>query len=186
MDTWKRRRKPFLCGTARVITMQKTCTLTSDLNMSFPGGPNFPQGHHDPISHSWDDAGRLDFATCQRWFYQHLADQMLAVLNQPDPLDPSAAMHTVLDNSVVFICSEICDGANHNSNVTDVYVDSKPHSSYLPLVMLGGGAGFLKTQQIVDVTCMHTDVLATIAAAMGAPVTTIGGQSVSVLPELKA
>jgi hypothetical protein len=175
----------FLCGTARVITMQNM-HAQSDLNMSFPGGPNFPQGHHEPISHSWDDAGRLNFATCQKWFYQHLADKMLAVLNQPDPLDPSASMRTVLDNSVVFICSEIADGADHNSNVTDVYLDSKPHSSYLPLVMLGGGGGFLKTQQIVDVTCMHTDVLATIAAAMGAPVTTIGGQSVSVLPGLKA
>jgi len=177
----------FLCGTARVITMQNM-HVNSDLNMSFPGGPNFPQGHHEPISHSSssDAAGRVNFATCQKWFYQHLADKLLAVLNQPDPLDPSAAMHTVLDNSVVFICSEIADGANHNSNAEPVWIAGANHDTYLPLVMLGGGGGFLKTQQIVDVTRMHTDVLATIAAAMGAPVTTIGGQSVSVIPELKA
>jgi hypothetical protein len=175
----------FLCGTARVITMQNM-HVNSDLDMSFPGGPNFPQGHHQPISHSFDDAGRVTFATCQKWFYQHLADKMLAVLNQPDPLDPSASMRTVLDNSVIFICSEIADGQNHNSNATSIWIDSKEHASYLPLVMLGGGGGFLKTQQVLDVPRMHTDVLATIAAAMGAPVTSIGGQSVSVIPELKA
>ena len=53
-------------------------------------------------------------------------------------------------------------------------------------MLLGGGGGYLKTGQVVDVTHMHTDVLATIAAAMGAPVTTIGGQAVSAIPELKA
>ena len=176
----------FLCGTARVITMQNM-HVTSDLNMSFPGGPNFPQGHHDPISHKWDDAGRVTFATCQKWFYQHLADKMLAVLNQPDPLDTSGSMRTVLDNSVVYICSEISDGANHTSDTTSIWLDDKEHFPYLPTVLLGGGGGYLKTGgQVVDVKRMHTDVLATIAAAMGTPVSTIGGQAVSAIPELKA
>ncbi|HEY4103054.1 MAG TPA: DUF1552 domain-containing protein, partial [Polyangiaceae bacterium] len=177
----------FLCGTARVITHQNM-HVTSDLNMSFPGGPNFPEGHHEPISHSWDDGGRHDFAVCQQWFYQHLADKMLATLNQPDPLDTANPAHTVLDNSIVFVCSEISDGANHNSDASQVYVDGKPYNSYLPLVLIGGGGGYLKTQQVLDVTPnrVHTDLLATIAAAMGAPVTAIGGQSVSVIEELKA
>jgi len=177
----------FLCGTARVITHQNM-HVTSDLSMSFPGGPNFPEGHHEPISHSWDDAGRLDFATCQQWFYQHLADKMLATLNQPDPLDPGNPTHTVLDNSIVYVCTEISDGANHNSDASLVYVDGKPQNSYLPLVMIGGGGGYLKGQQIIDVTPgrLHTDVLATLAAGVGAPVSTIGGQNVSVIAELKA
>ncbi len=175
----------FLCGTARVITMQNM-HVTSDLNMSFPGGPNFAEGHHDPISHSWDDAGRLSFATCQQWFYQHLADKLLATLNQPDPLDPSDPTRTVLDNSLVYVCSEISDGANHNSDATPIYVNGKEQPSHLPLVMIGGASGYLKTSQIVEVSRLHTDVLATIAAAMGAPVTTIGGQSVSVITELEA
>jgi hypothetical protein len=177
----------FLCGTARVITMQNM-HVTSDLNMAFPGGPNFPEGHHDPISHSWDDAGRLSFATCQQWFYQHLADKMLATLNQPDPLDPGNPTHTVLDNSLVFVCSEISDGANHNSDASQVWVDGKAFNSYLPLVLIGGASGFLKTQQIIDVAPKrtHTDLLATIAAAVGAPVSSIGGQNVSAIEELKA
>jgi len=177
----------FLCGTARVITLQNM-HVTSDLNMSFPGGPNFPEGHHDPISHSWDDMGRLSFATCQQWFYQHLAYKLLATLNQPDPLDPGNPTHTVLDNSLVYVCSEISDGANHNSDASEVWVDGKAQNSYLPQVLIGGAGGFLKTQQIIDVTKgrTHTDVLATVAAAMGVPVSTIGGQAVSVIQELKA
>jgi len=174
----------FLCGTARVITMQNM-HVTSDLSMSFPGGPGFAQGHHDPISHSWDDAGRENFAKCQQWFYQQLADKLLKVLNQPDPLDPGSS-HTALDNSLIYIASEISDGANHNSDTTSVWLDGKEHPTHLPLVMIGGGGGYLKTGQIVSSPHMHTDVLATIAAAMGVPVTTIGGQAVSVIEELKA
>ena len=175
----------FVCGTARVITMQNM-HVNSDLDMSFTGGPNFPQGHHQPISHSWDAAGRTTFAQCQQWFYQHLADKLLATLNQPDPLDPSTPTRTVLDNSLVYITSEVSDGANHNSDTSSVWVDGKEMKSHLPMVMIGGAGGYLKTQQVVEVTRMHTDVLATLAAAMGAPVTTIGGQAVSALEELKA
>jgi len=175
----------FLCGTARVITMQNM-HVNSDLNMSFPGGPNLPQGHHDPISHSQPAALRLDFAKCQQWFYQHLADKLLATLNQPDPLDPGDPTRTVLDNSIVFIASEVSDGASHNSDASSVWVNSKEQPSHLPLVMIGGGGGFLKGQQVIDVPRLHTDVLATLAAAMGAPVTSIGGQAVSVIEELKA
>ena len=177
----------FLCGTARVITMQNM-HVNSDLNMAFPGGPNFPQGHHDPISHAPpdSDALRANFATVQKWFYQRVADKMLATLNQPDPLDTSGSMRTVLDNSVIYICSEISDGNNHNSDCSSVWIDGKEHGTYLPTVLLGGGGGYLKTGQVVDVKHMHTDVLATIAAAVGAPVTTIGGQPASAIPELKA
>ena len=175
----------FLCGTARVITMQNM-HVTSDLNMSFPGGPNFPQGHHDPISHSWDDAGRANFAKCQQWFYQHLADKLLATLNQPDPLDSSDPTRTVLDNSIIYVASEVSDGANHNSDASSVWIDGNETKSHLPLVLIGGGGGYLKSQQVIDVARKHTDVLATIAAGMGAPLTTIGGQSVMAIEELKA
>ena len=176
----------MVCGAARVITMQNM-HVNSDLDMSFPGGPNFPQGHHQPISHSWETAPRSDFAKCQQWFYQHLADKLLATLNQPDPLDPGTPSRTVLDNSLVYITSEVSDGANHNSDTTSIYIDGKEQKSHLPMTMIGGAGGYLKSQQVIDVTGrLHTDVLATLAAAMGAPVTTIGGQAVSEIQELKA
>jgi len=112
---------------------------------------------------------------------------LLATLNQPDPLDPSTPSRTVLDNSLVYITSEVSDGANHNSDTSSVWIDGKEQKSHLPMTMIGGGGGYLKTQQVVDLSArLHTDVLATIAAAMGAPVTSIGGQTVSEIQELKA
>jgi hypothetical protein len=94
---------------------------------------------------------------------------------------------------LVFVASEVCDGANHNSDAVSIWVNGKEQPSHLPLVMIGGGGGYLKTQQVVDLpptpgfnSRLHTDVLATLAAAMGAPVTSIGGQSVSAIAELKA
>lgn len=176
----------MVCGAARVITMQNM-HVNSDLNMAFAGGPNAPQGHHDPISHSANVEGRAGFAKVQQWFYQRVADKLLATLNQPDPLDPSDATRTVLDNSLVFICSEVSDGQNHNSDASSIWVDGKEQPSHLPLMMIGGAGGYLKPQQVLDLNKrLHTDVLATIAEAMGTPVTTIGGQAVSPIAELKA
>jgi hypothetical protein len=176
----------MVCGAARVITMQNM-HVNSDLNMAFAGGPNMPQGHHDPISHSSAAEGRAGFAKVQQWFYQRVADKLLATLNQPDPLDPTDTARTVLDNSLVFICSEVSDGQNHNSDASNIWVGGKEQPSHLPLMMIGGAGGYLKQQQVLDLNKrMHTDVLATIAAAMGAPVTTIGGQAVSLVQELKA
>ena len=176
----------MVCGAARVITMQNM-HVNSDLNMAFPGGPNVAQGHHDPTSHKWDVEGRANFAKVQQWFYQRVAEKLLATLNQPDPLDPSDTTRTVLDNSLVFICSEVSDGANHNSDASNIWINDKEQPSHLPLLMLGGAGGFLKPGQVIDANKrLHTDVLATIAAAMGTPITTIGGQAVSVIEELKA
>ena len=175
----------FVCGAARVVTMQNM-HVNSDLNMSFPGGPNNPQGHHQPISHSSDAAGREGFGKVQQWFYQRLADKLLATLNQPDPLDPSDPTRTVLDNSLVFVCSEVSDGQNHNSDAANIWIEGKEQPSHLPLVMIGGAGGYLKTQQVVTVSRLHTDVLATLAAAMGAPISSIGGQAVSAIEALKA
>ena len=106
----------ILCNSARVITLQNMW-VNSDLNFGFAGGPGVAKGHHDPVSHSWDTAGRDDFRKCQRWFYERLAAKFLTPLNVKDPSDPD---HTVLDNTLVFVCSEISDGANHNSDASQI------------------------------------------------------------------
>jgi hypothetical protein len=164
--------------------------VNSDLNMGFAGGPGVAKGHHQPISHSWDGLGREEFAKCQHWFYTRLAEKLLKVLDQPDPADPSDATRTVLDNTVVLICSEVSDGANHNSDAAaELWIEGRNVGrNYLPLVLVGGGGGYLRTQQIVDVEKgrTHIDLLGTIAAAMGVPVTTIGSAAVRPIAELKA
>lgn len=172
------------CGTASVITLQNMYT-NADLNMGFPGGPGVPKGHHEPVSHSWDDAGRTEFAKVQRWFYGRLAEKLLATLDKPDPQDME---HTVLDNSLVAIMSEVSDGANHNSDASSVWVGGKEYPTSLPIVLVGGAGGYLKPAGgVAKVSALHTDVLATLAEAMGAAVTSLGSvSSMKPLAELKA
>lgn len=175
----------FVCGSARLVTLQNMW-VNSGLNFGFEGGPGIAKGHHDPVSHSWDAAGRAEFAQCQRWFFERLAEKFLKVLDQPDPLDIEDPTRTVLDNSLVYVCSEVSDGANHNSDHSEVWLDGKPWKSSLPAILIGGGGGYMKGQQVVQVERKHTDVLATLAEAMDVPLGTIGGQSVSAIQELKA
>jgi len=172
----------IMCNSARVVTLQNMWA-NSDINFGFDGGPAVPKGHHDPVSHSWDVAGRDEFRKCQRWFYERLAAKFLTPLSAKDPSDPD---HTVLDNTVVLICSEISDGANHNSDASTIWVGGKEQASYLPFVLIGGAGGYLKPGRVVDVQRKHVDVLATLSEAMGVPVSTIGGQNVSAIQELKA
>ncbi len=173
----------FLCGTASVITLQ-CLHANSTLNMGFEGGPGIAKGHHDPVSHSWDAAGRQEFAVCQKWFYQRLAEKFLSVLDQPDPSDPSG--NKVIDNTLVCVCSEVSDGANHNSDTSGVWIDGKELSNYLPFVLIGGGSGYVTPGRIVDVQRGHADVLATLSDAMGVPVSSIGGVATNVITEVKA
>jgi hypothetical protein len=158
------------------------------ISMGFTGGPGINKAHHDPISHSWDAAGRGEFATCQRWFYQQLATSLVKVLAEtPDAADTTAPGRMVLDNTLIMVCSEVSDGANHNSDASPVYVGGKPMDTSLPFVLIGGASGYLKMGgRIVNAKTMHTDLLATLADAMGAPLSTIGGQAVHPIAGLRA
>lgn len=174
----------LVCGTARVVTLQNMY-VNADLNMGFAGGPGVPKGHHEPVSHSWDSAGRTEFALVQRWFYSRLAEKLLKTLNQPDPQDPE---HTVLDNSLVAVLSEVSDGANHNSDATThVWIEGKEMETSLPLVLIGGAGGYLKPAGgLLKVSALHTDLLATLAEAMEAPLSNLGSVPIKPITEVKA
>lgn len=172
------------CGSSRIITLQ-IMHANAQLPMDFPGGPGYTKNHHDPLSHSWDQAGREEFAKVQKWFYARLADKFLAALDQPDPADPE---HTVLDNTTILTCSEIADGANHHSDhKEDFWLDGKPRPSYLPWVILGKGAGLFKGNQLAHVENVdHRNILAACAESMGVSIPTIAGESVKTPEEVKA
>lgn len=175
----------FSCGTAKVITLQNMY-VNGQILMNFAGGPGYTKNHHDPISHSSDAAGRAEFAEVVKWFYTRLSEKFLSVLAAtPDPQDPE---HTVLDNTTVLTCTEICDGSNHNSKPEDIWVTGSAMPTYLPWTLIGGGGGFFKTGQVVNFNNFldHRNVLAALAESMGAPLTSIGGASVSTPAELKA
>jgi hypothetical protein len=172
----------LLCGSARVITMQNMW-VNNTVNFGFAGGPGIAKAHHDPASHSWDKNGRNEFAKMQGWFYERLATKLISKLNQPDPLDPK---NTVLHNTLIYCCSEISDGANHNSDYTDVWLDGKPVRSILPAVLIGRAGGYIGQKGVVTAERSHLDMLATIASAMGAPLSTIAGQGVQPIKEVQA
>jgi len=179
----------MLCGTARVITLQ-CLWVNSNILMNFPGGPGIPTEHHIGLSHA--GTPRDPYAKAQQWFFQQLADKFLSVLAQPDPADPA---HSVLDNSLIYFTTEVSDGGNHNSDAGPTWVFGQEKYTYLPQLIIGGAGGYLKpggrVVQVSDPTIFmggrqHTDVLATIAEAMGVPLANIGGKPVSIIQELKA
>lgn len=174
------------CGTAQVITLQNMY-VNGQVPFDFAGGPGIAKGHHDPISHSWDAAGRTEFATCQRWFYERLVEKVVTPLaNTPDPSDMDAG-RSVLDNTLIYCCSEISDGANHNSDASQVWVDGTGYNNYLPQVLIGGGGGVLRSGEVITVDGRNNlEMLATVAEVMGAGGLSIGGQTPSVIEEVLA
>lgn len=174
----------LLCGSARIITLQ-IMHANGQIPMDFAGGPGVSKNHHDPISHSWDTAGRAEFARVQKWFYSRLADKFLAALDQPDPLDPA---HTALDNCTILTTTEIADGAQHNSRPAEVWLDGKANQSYMPWLLIGGGGGYFGGGRAVTVAQGedHRNLHATIAASMGVPMSTFGGLNTTEITGLKA
>ena len=167
----------LLCGHAQVVTVQN---MWASADIPLPGVlPNRPtEPHHLGISHKgfsgdFQDAYRLDFARAQQWFLTRVA-RMCEILNQPDPFDPD---HTVLDNTLVYVCSEIADGDLHGKALARQWRGgTNDMFQYYPAFILGGAAGALKPGSLVTVDNRPiADLLLTIAQAMGSNVTSFGG-----------
>ena len=79
---------------------------------------------------------------------------------------------TMLDNSVVLLCSEISDGNSHS------------HDD-MPFVLAGGAGGALRTGRLYNTSGRrHSDLLLTIARAMGDGAASFGQASSGPLPVL--
>jgi hypothetical protein len=178
----------LLCGHAQIVTLQNMwASADIPLPTVLPHRPTVP--HHIGISHQnfsgdFTSAVRLDFATAQQWFLGHVA-RICEVLNQPDPFDPD---HTALENSIIYVCSEIADGNLHGKGLARMWTGGQNDMfQYIPAIVLGGGGGALKPGSLV--TCDNrpiADLLLTIARAMGSGVTSFGGSGSTVFGELLA
>lgn len=167
----------LLCGHTRVVTVQN---MWASADIPLPGVlPHRPsEPHHLGISHKgftgdFQDTFRRDFATAQAWFLKRVA-RICEILKQPDPLDPE---HTVFDNTLIYICSEIADGDLHGKALARQWRGG-PNDifQYYPALILGGAAGALKKGSLVTVDNRPiADLLLTIARAMGSGVTSFGG-----------
>ena len=176
----------LICNAAQVsalMPMYPTCDF--NFNFSQPGGTAPPSGwaHHTGLSHTpfqaatgaqydspisvnnFNPLTRQAFANAQKWFMAQLDQYVLQKLATTD--DPSAPGTMVLDNTLIYLMSEIGDGSNHT---TTSLVEYPQVPSYLPLVSIGKAGGGLKTQQVVrfDTDRPASDLYTSFAKAMGA------------------
>jgi hypothetical protein len=121
-------------------------------NLGTKGAHHSVLSHTQPQQNPYPQTGldvtvRQKFALCQRWFYEQLLTHTLTALLEPDPADPS---HKVIDNTIVYVTSEIGDGAYHPTATVGIQPGpSAPVMSYLPSVIIGGGGGALKPGQVL-------------------------------------
>jgi hypothetical protein len=160
------------CNARQVVAVQPMYA-NCEIDFGFMGssGP-----HHSALSHTGpqqDQAGGLNittrdaFAKCQRWFFEQLVTHALSALLEPDPADPA---HKVIDNTIVYVMSEIGEGAWHPTKTVPIQLGATPAAiSYIPSVIIGGGGGALKSGQVVTFPADRPagDVYLTLCQAMG-------------------
>ncbi|MET0791951.1 MAG: DUF1552 domain-containing protein [Polyangiaceae bacterium] len=176
----------LVCNAAQVaalMPMYATCDFNFSFSQAAGVAPSGGWAHHSGLSHTGYQAAdgaqynsplsvnnfnpttRAAFANAQKWFMQQLDQYVLQVLASTD--DPAAPGTKVLDNTLIYLMSEIGDGAGHTTLSTIEYPQVP---SYLPLVSIGKAGGALKTGQVVrfDTDRPASDLYSSFAKAMGA------------------
>jgi hypothetical protein len=129
--------------------------------------PSFDMRSHQ-ASHYGQSSSTLFTSFTQQvtWF----VSQFVYLLDQLSQRPEGAG--TMLDNSIVLLCSEISDGNTHS------------HDD-MPFIIGGKAGGALRTGQIFDFNGRrHADLLLSIAHAMGDSMTSFGDSSSGLLPNL--
>jgi hypothetical protein len=186
----------LICNAAPIIGLMPMYA-TCDFDFGFAGAPG---AHHNGLSHTGPQAAagaqynspitvanlqamaRAPFATAQKWFMTQLVNKVVSVLATTD--DPAAPGTKVLDNTLIYVMSEIGDGQDHN-RVSEILYPQVPDS--LPLITIGKCGGAIKSGQVVQfpiaqsamagtVNRPATDLYQTMAQAMGAATASFPGQ----------
>ncbi|HET9991860.1 MAG TPA: DUF1552 domain-containing protein [Kofleriaceae bacterium] len=164
------------CGMTRVGVIQ-SAHHTSDLIMSRFANtamfdPNFDMRSHQASHYGamHDPAHREYAAYAQQvtWWVQQYAYLLSQLAARPEDGG------TMLDHSLVLLCSEIADGNTH------LHDD-------MPFILAGGGGGTIRTGRFMDVGYRrHGELLVSIANAMGDSITSFGDSGSGPLPGLAA
>lgn len=161
------------CGLTRVGVIQAS-QHTSDLIMSRFANTELYTPGYDMRSHQASHYGQSSdpkfttYVEQVRWFVAELAYLLDALKQRPE------GDGTMLDYSMVFVCSEISDGNTHK------------HDN-MPFLLAGGGGGALRTGRILDNGYRrHGDLYLAMAKAMGNDLASFGDASTGILPGVLA
>jgi hypothetical protein len=162
------------CGLTRVVTVQAS-THTSELILSrIPGSPMYDPGFdmrshqasHYGASHNPASREYTDYVKQRQWWMSQFA-YLLQRLDETPDVDG-----TMLDTSLVVLCTEVCDGNTH------LHDD-------MPFVLAGGACGRLSTGRLLDVGYRrHADLWLSVASAMGQDFSWFGDASSGPIPGL--
>lgn len=153
------------CGLSRVGTLQIS-NHTSNMEMKWPGTvvENIRETRSHQASHNSTD----DQALQKKWINQKVARLLQALKEQDDP----ACSGNMLDNSLVYVFTEVATGAQHGDK-------------NMPVYLAGGGGGSINTGQVYETNfAPHNHLLVSIANAMGHNINSFGGHSAGPLPNL--
>ncbi|HEV3190697.1 MAG TPA: DUF1552 domain-containing protein [Polyangiaceae bacterium] len=173
------------CGLTRVGVVQASQHTTNLIMSRFSNTPMYaPPGSGDMRSHQASHYGNqgsgtlfTDYVQQVTWWVQQFAYLLGSLKSLPE----ASGSGTMLDNTLVLMCSEISNGSTHS------------HGN-MPFVLAGGGGGAVDSARlgtIYDVGIRnHADLLTSLAIAMGDPATASGqrgfgqGSTVGGLPGL--
>jgi hypothetical protein len=155
------------CGMTRVGTVQ--CSMhTSELIMSrWPGTEMYQEGYdmrshqasHYGASHDWSKAEFSHYVGQRRWFISQFAYLLEQLAARPE------GDGTMLDNSIVVLLTEVCDGNLH-------YHDD------MPFLVAGGAGGAIRTGRFLQTGyARHADLWIALAQAMGDDLWSFGDYS---------
>lgn len=155
------------CGMTQVATVQ--CSHhTSELIMSRFAGtamhdPGYDmrshQASHYGSSHDWGSREFTAFMQQRDWYVQQFA----GLLARLDAIPEDGG--TMLDHSLVVLCTEVCDGNTHLHD-------------HMPFVVAGGGGGAVRTGRLFETYgARHGDLWIALAQAMGADLWSFGDAS---------
>lgn len=157
------------CGLTRVGVIQAS-QHTSELVMSrFEGSemfsPNFDMRSHQASHYGpHHDEMKLEYAAYvkqRRWWVEQFAYLLQQLKDRPDP----AGDGSLLDTSIVMLCTEVCDGNTHL------------HDN-MPFLLAGRAGGSISPGRLLTFEGRrHADLLLTIAHAMGETWPSFGEQS---------
>ena len=166
------------CGLTRVGVIQAS-QHTSELVMSrFEGTdlftPDFDmrshQASHYGAKHDPNKREYAEFVKQGRWWVEQFAYLLQQLKDRPDPEGDGS----MLDTSIVLMCSEVCDGNTHQ------------HDN-MPFVLAGRAGGAISPGRLLDFGGRrHADLLLTIAHAMGETWPSFGEQGEGPLPGVLA